>query len=120
MPSPQALSRGKSARSSSSTRAPACAAARAAAEPAGPAPTTRTSSLPPVSLRLTAMEFRPAVATDVPQIVALVESAYRGEASRAGWTTEADLLEGQRTDPQGVAEIVASPEGLLLLAFEGS
>jgi GNAT superfamily N-acetyltransferase len=65
------------------------------------------------------MEFRPAVVTDVPQIAALVESAYRGEASRAGWTTEADLLQGQRTDPQGVAEIVASPDGLLLLAFDG-
>src|SRR5581483_3287620 len=64
------------------------------------------------------MEFRTATAEDVPQIVALVESAYRGDASRAGWTTEADLLEGQRTDPEGVAEIVASRTGLVLLAFD--
>ena len=35
-------------------------------------------------------------------LVALIESAYRGDASRAGWTTEADILEGQRTDPEGV------------------
>jgi GNAT superfamily N-acetyltransferase len=65
------------------------------------------------------MEFRAATATDVPEIVALVEGAYRGDASRAGWTTEADLLQGQRTDPQGVAEVVASPAGLMLLAFDG-
>ena len=32
-------------------------------------------------------------------VVALVQSTYRGESSRAGWTTEADLLAGQRTDP---------------------
>jgi ribosomal protein S18 acetylase RimI-like enzyme len=65
------------------------------------------------------MDFRPATATDVPQIVALVQSAYRGEASRAGWTTEADLLHGQRTDPEAVAQILADPDGLLLLAFDG-
>ena len=51
--------------------------------------------------------FRTATAADVPKLVALMESAYRGEASRAGWTTEADLLEGQRTDPQGVAHVIA-------------
>jgi GNAT superfamily N-acetyltransferase len=48
--------------------------------------------------------------------VALVESAYRGEASRAGWTTEADLLQGQRTDADQVRE--ALPH--LLLAAEGA
>jgi len=57
------------------------------------------------------MDFRTAAASDVPQIVALVESAYRGEASRVGWTTEADLLQGQRTDPEGVADIIASGKG---------
>ena len=36
---------------------------------------------------------------DIPALVALVTSAYRGDASRAGWTTEADLLEGERIDP---------------------
>lgn len=65
------------------------------------------------------MEFRTAIPADVPQIVALVESAYRGEASRAGWTTEADLLEGQRTDPDGVAQVVGSSKGQVLLAFDG-
>jgi len=45
----------------------------------------------------------PAEAGDLPEIVALVNSAYRGESSRAGWTTEADLLDGQRTDVESLA-----------------
>ena len=60
--------------------------------------------------------FRAATETDVETIVALTESAYRGDASRAGWTTEADLLDGQRTDVQEVAELVARPGSLILLA----
>lgn len=52
------------------------------------------------------LSFRPAGAEDVTAVVGLVESAYRGESSRAGWTTEADILGGQRTDPQGVLEVI--------------
>jgi ribosomal protein S18 acetylase RimI-like enzyme len=59
---------------------------------------------------------REATNADVPDVVALVESAYRGDSSRVGWTTEADLLDGQRTDAEAVAEIVADPESRLLLA----
>ena len=62
------------------------------------------------------LTFRFAEHGDVPAIVDLVESAYRGESSRAGWTTEADLLDGQRTDAGAVAEIVASPGRVMLLA----
>ena len=43
-PSPQVLSRGKVAASTSTTSSPARAAHAAAAEPEGPAPTTRTSA----------------------------------------------------------------------------
>ncbi|MEU6157951.1 GNAT family N-acetyltransferase [Streptomyces sp. NPDC047130] len=60
--------------------------------------------------------FREATAEDVDALVELVQSAYRGDDSRAGWTTEADLLDGQRTDPEAVREIVADPSGRLLLA----
>ncbi|MFE0459524.1 GNAT family N-acetyltransferase [Kitasatospora sp. NPDC058965] len=60
--------------------------------------------------------FRPATEADVAALVELVESAYRGDASRAGWTTEADLLDGQRTDPQAVAALLAAPDTLVLLA----
>ncbi|MEV7323194.1 GNAT family N-acetyltransferase [Streptomyces sp. NPDC093970] len=60
------------------------------------------------------LTFRDATNADVDALVALIESAYRGDASRAGWTTEADILEGQRTDPEGVLEVVKAPDGKLL------
>ncbi|WP_041939479.1 MULTISPECIES: GNAT family N-acetyltransferase [Frankia] len=53
-------------------------------------------------------------------IVALVESAYRGEPSRAGWTTEADLVGGQRTDVEEVRAALTAPHGTVLLAEEPS
>ncbi|RYG09180.1 MAG: GNAT family N-acetyltransferase, partial [Caulobacteraceae bacterium] len=63
--------------------------------------------------------IRDAVASDIPALHGLVESAYRGEASRAGWTTEADLLEGQRTDPDDLAAILSDPDQSLLTAWDG-
>ncbi|WP_329444764.1 GNAT family N-acetyltransferase [Streptomyces canus] len=60
------------------------------------------------------LTFRDATDADVDTLVALVESAYRGDASRAGWTTEADILEGQRTDPEGVLAVIKSPDSRLL------
>ncbi|MEV8515257.1 GNAT family N-acetyltransferase [Dactylosporangium sp. NPDC051484] len=63
--------------------------------------------------------FRRAAAGDVPALVGLVHSAYRGDSSRAGWTTEADLLDGQRTDPEMVAGAIADPAVLVLLAEAG-
>ena len=63
-----------------------------------------------------ALRFRAAAPADVDAIVALTESAYRGDASRVGWTTEADLLDGQRTDACEVAELIANPDVRLLLA----
>jgi ribosomal protein S18 acetylase RimI-like enzyme len=46
---------------------------------------------------------------DVDAVVALIESGYRGEASRQGWTTEADLLTGQRTDADEIRTILKDP-----------
>jgi ribosomal protein S18 acetylase RimI-like enzyme len=59
---------------------------------------------------------RHATAADVGAIVALVESAYRGDISRLGWTTEADFLDGRRVDTAGVAEIVGKRDSIVLLA----
>ncbi|MBB0233103.1 N-acetyltransferase, partial [Streptomyces calidiresistens] len=56
---------------------------------------------------------------DVRAVVALVESAYRGDSSREGWTTEADLLDGQRTDVDEVTGLVAATDGRILLAERG-
>jgi ribosomal protein S18 acetylase RimI-like enzyme len=63
----------------------------------------------------TRLAFRFATADDVDTIVELVESAYRGDSSRAGWTTEADLLDGQRTDAGLVRADLARPGGHVLL-----
>lgn len=62
--------------------------------------------------------FRVAEAADVPAIVALVESAYRGDSSRVGWTTEADLLGGQRTDTDLVHATIRADDRLVLLAVD--
>jgi ribosomal protein S18 acetylase RimI-like enzyme len=62
------------------------------------------------------LAFRAADSGDVATIVALVQSAYRGDASRAGWTTEADLLDGQRTDELEIRDVIAAPRALMLLA----
>ncbi len=61
------------------------------------------------------LRFRLAGAGDVARVVELVESAYRGDASRAGWTTEADLLDGRRTGADDIAAIIARPQSQLLL-----
>jgi GNAT superfamily N-acetyltransferase len=66
---------------------------------------------------MTELSFRGATLDEVDAVVALVESAYRGESSRAGWTTEADLLDGQRTDRAAVQEIVELPDRDVLLAI---
>lgn len=65
------------------------------------------------------LTYRTASADDVQAIVALVQSAYRGEASRAGWTTEADLLDGQRTDADEVAALIGAPASRILLCEQG-
>lgn len=65
------------------------------------------------------LRFRRATVADVQAIVALTESAYRGEASRAGWTTEADFLDGQRTDAREVGQLIAREDARFVLAERG-
>ncbi|RYU91186.1 GNAT family N-acetyltransferase [Mucilaginibacter terrigena] len=55
-----------------------------------------------------------ATLTDVPELVVLINSAYRGESSKKGWTTEANLISGQRIDAEGVAEQINDPEAIIL------
>jgi ribosomal protein S18 acetylase RimI-like enzyme len=61
------------------------------------------------------MTLRPATIADAPAVVALVNSAYRGESSRAGWTTEADLLDGQRVDVEGLTSTIATAGNIVLV-----
>ena len=59
-------------------------------------------------------------ATDITELVQLVNSAYRGESSKKGWTTEADLLEGVRTDPNILLDQINQVDQTLLKAIDSS
>lgn len=63
------------------------------------------------------ISFRPARIKDCPELSALVNSAYRGESSKKGWTTEADLIGGQRTDPDTLAAMISDESSVILLAL---
>ena len=59
--------------------------------------------------------FRQAENKDIDAIVTLVDSAYRGDSSRQGWTTEADLLDGRRTFTEEVAGIISAEQNAIIL-----
>ena len=56
-----------------------------------------------------------ATPADVPRLTRFVNAAYRGETARQGWTTEADLLDGQRIDEEGMRDMLALPNAAILL-----
>lgn len=60
--------------------------------------------------------IRPAFKTELATLHALIERAYRGDAARAGWTHEADLLKGQRTNLAELQAIAADRSRQLLVA----
>lgn len=64
------------------------------------------------------LNFRLADLEDKDSICDLVNSAYRGESSRKGWTTEADILGGQRVDQVGIAEIIADSDSRIVLCLD--
>ncbi|MFZ6741970.1 GNAT family N-acetyltransferase [Undibacterium sp. JH2W] len=72
-----------------------------------------------ISTPTPAIHFRPAVDADAEIIAALVNSAYRGDSSRQGWTTEADLLQGSRIHAPEVRELIATPGSVILLCLQG-
>ena len=61
------------------------------------------------------MQIAIALTTDVPAITALLNSAYRGESSTKGWTTEAHLIAGNiRTDENNLQQIMQQPGSIIL------
>ena len=60
--------------------------------------------------------FRAATIGDIPALVELVTSAYRGESSRQGWTTEADILDGNRIDADVLRQDIERPRSRVLIA----
>ena len=65
------------------------------------------------------MQFREAVIEDAVAVAALVNSCYRGDSSKKGWTTEADLLDGTRTNEEEIRGLITSTGSLILLCSEG-
>lgn len=63
--------------------------------------------------------IRPAAIADLAALHPVIERAYRGDAARAGWTHEADLVAGERTD---IATLAALLDGSsrLLVALDGA
>src|SRR5437588_505266 len=61
--------------------------------------------------------FRTAEPNDADEIAVLVNSVYRGDNAKKGWTTEADLLDGIRINANKVNEIIKSDNNAILLAL---
>lgn len=62
------------------------------------------------------IEFTQADDSHVDSLVELVNSAYRGDSSKIGWTTEADILGGQRIDAEGIQELINKEDSVILIA----
>lgn len=67
---------------------------------------------------MSALRILPARPDDVARIHRVIERAYRGDDARAGWTHEADLVTGARTDAGTLAALIADPASRLLIAWE--
>jgi ribosomal protein S18 acetylase RimI-like enzyme len=61
----------------------------------------------------------PASVEDVPQLMQLVNNAYRGEQAKKGWTHEADLIDGTlRTDEATLKNLLQDPAAVVLVYRE--
>jgi len=60
------------------------------------------------------MKIQIATKDDIPALDILVNSGYRGDSSKRGWTTEADLLDGLRTDKNALEKLM-NEEGSVIL-----
>jgi predicted N-acetyltransferase YhbS len=68
---------------------------------------------------MSSLTIRLATPSDRDGIVALMQRAYRGDESRQGWTSEADLIDGERITPEAIDQVLQSPHHRLLIAKNG-
>lgn len=67
------------------------------------------------------MSITKSTKADIPALVNLVNSAYRGEHAKKGWTNEADLLVGGiRIDAEEMQEMMADDDHVILKHEEGN
>ncbi|MEO5866764.1 MAG: GNAT family N-acetyltransferase [Sphingomonas sp.] len=68
---------------------------------------------------MSAVSIRAANPEDAAALQPLIQRAYRGDASRAGWTHEADLVQGERIGLQELRELIGDPAERILIAWRG-
>ena len=66
------------------------------------------------------LEVRPTCDDDLSVLQPLIQRAYRGDDARAGWTHEADLLDGERIGVAELEAMIADPTERLLVGFDGN
>ena len=64
------------------------------------------------------MCIKKAIVADTTELTALINGAYRGESSKAGWTSEAHLLEGTRIDELTMLSYLQD-ENITILKYVG-
>ena len=69
---------------------------------------------------MTSVSIRPARPADADVLTDLIRSAYRGQDSRAGWTSEADLVEGERISRDQVLAMISAGGSLLLVVADAA
>jgi hypothetical protein len=70
----------------------------------------------PYNMDKNSIVIKTASSADAEAITALVNSVYRGENAKKGWTTEADFLEGIRITSEKVNEIIARDTDIIINA----
>jgi len=59
-----------------------------------------------------------ATLSDVPELIKLINSAYRGDSAKKGWTHEADLLTGIRISDKELVKLIKRKDTFLLKYIE--
>lgn len=77
---------------------------------------TKLYSIERNSFMTTPLTISPLLHHEIDELVVLVNGAYRGESSKKGWTTEADLLDGLRTDRNSIEALLYKPGTIILKA----
>lgn len=64
------------------------------------------------------MQIRTASLKDISALVSMINSAYRATEGVQGWTHEATLLDGVRTDSEHLRELFERVDSVILLAVD--
>ena len=61
------------------------------------------------------MSIQIATTADIPALLPIINSAFRGDSARQGWTHESDLIQGERrTDEETLVKILNDPDAVML------